>query len=335
MRAMVLNAPNELLALTDVHMPAPRASGILLRVEACAVCRTDLHIFHGELTAPYLPLILGHQIVGTVVKKGKRATRFQVSDRVGVSWLGQTCGGCRFCQQGRENLCTSAQFTGYHLNGGFAEFCCADERYCFPLPSAFSPISLAPLLCGGLIGWRAFRLASSFKKFGFYGFGSAAHILIQLATLEKKKVYAFTRPGDLAAQRLAEKLGAVWAGSSEESPPTPLEAALIFAPIGALVPQALQAVAPGGSVICLGIHMSDIPAFPYSLLYQERSLTSVANLTRQDGETFFARIKGETITTKTTIYPLEQANEALRDLDGGKITGSAVISVASSSEKGC
>ncbi len=324
---MVLESPKTPLRLLEVPIPVPQDGQILVKIHTCALCRTDLHIVDGELPLPRLPLIMGHQIVGIVVELGQNSNRFEIGQRVGVPWLGRTCGQCRFCLSQRENLCENAQFTGYHLDGGYAEFCIANENYCHPLPDAYSDLQVAPLLCGGLIGFRAFRMTGIAHKLGFYGFGSSAHILIQIARHQGKEVYAFTRTGDVAAQALAKKLGAIWAGSSEESPPVLLDAALIFAPVGKLVPQALQAIEKGGSVVCAGIHMSDIPSFPYELIYGERLIRSVANLTREDGVEFFKIAAEFLIHTQVTTYPLEDANKALEDLREGKITGSAVITL--------
>ncbi|MBS0605377.1 MAG: zinc-dependent alcohol dehydrogenase family protein [Verrucomicrobia bacterium] len=328
MRAMVLEAPQNPLRLVNMPIPEPQEGQILLEVKACAACRTDLHIVDGEISLPRSPLILGHQVVGIVKRLGPKAKRFKIGQRVGAAWVGKTCGACRFCLSNRENLCESALFTGYHYDGGFAEFCTANEDYCYLLPDCYSDSQVAPLLCGGLIGFRALRKTGSAQKLGFYGFGSSAHILIQIAKHQGKEVYAFTRHGDESAQSLAKKLGAVWAGSSEEMPPVLLDAAIIFAPVGKLVPQALRAVDKGGSVVCAGIHMSDIPSFPYELIYGERLVQSVANLTRDDGEKFFEIASRLLIHTQVASYSLEEANRALCDLREGKITGSAVISVS-------
>jgi propanol-preferring alcohol dehydrogenase len=329
MRAMVLESPKTLLRLTEVPIPEPQEEQILIKTQTCGVCRTDLHIADGELPLHRSPLIMGHQIVGIVAKQGPKAKRFKIGQRVGVPWVGKTCGRCRFCLSHRENLCENALFTGYDLDGGFAEFCVADENYCYPLPDTYSNLQAAPLLCGGLIGFRALRMTGTAQRLGFYGFGSSAHILIQIAKHQGKEVYVFTRRGDEPAQALAKKLGAVWAGSSEEVPPDLLDAAIVFAPVGKLVPQALRAIEKGGSVICAGIHMSDIPSFPYSLIYGERVLRTVANLTREDGEKFFEIASQISIHAQITEYPLEGANKALQDLREGKITGSAVIAFSS------
>lgn len=321
MQAMVLESPKTPLKLMTLEIPVPKKGELLLKVRACAVCRTDLHIYDHELTEPKLPLILGHQIVATVMNQGKV---FNPGDRVGVPWLGKTCGCCRFCTSSRENLCEEAQFTGYQINGGFAEYCTADENFCFALPREYSDIHVAPLLCGGLIGFRALRMAEG-KRIGFYGFGSAAHILTQIAGHQGKEVYAFTREGDSEAQGLARSLGAVWAGSSETAPPALLDAAIIFAPVGKLVPMALKCLDKGGSVICAGIHMSDIPSFPYDLIYGERIIRSVANLTREDGLEFFKVATKCKIDMKVTVYKLVDANQALDDLRRGRFVGSAVV----------
>jgi propanol-preferring alcohol dehydrogenase len=298
---------------------------VLLRVRACGVCRTDLHIVAGELPDPKLPLVLGHQIVGVVVRAGPGANRFVPGQRVGVPWLGWTCGECRYCQSGRENLCDRARFTGYTLDGGYAEYTVADERYCFPIPAGYPDEQAAPLLCAGLIGYRALRFVGEAQRLGFYGFGAAAHILTQVAVWKGRTVYAFTRPGDRESQVFARELGAAWAGGSDESPPEQLEAALIFAPVGALVPQALRAVEKGGIVVCAGIHMSDIPSFPYAWLWEERVIRSVANLTRQDGEAFLSLAPRVPVRTEVQLYRLEEANRALDDLRHGRFRGAAVL----------
>ncbi|HEY3418445.1 MAG TPA: zinc-dependent alcohol dehydrogenase family protein, partial [Armatimonadota bacterium] len=304
MRAMVLEAQQQPLRLLDMSDPVPGPGQVLLRVRACGVCRTDLHIVDGELPDPKLPLIPGHQIVGIVSGRGEEATRFQEGDRVGVPWLGWTDDTCRYCRSGRENLCDHARFTGYQIDGGFAEQCVADERYAFPIPAGYPDLKAAPLLCAGLIGFRAYRLAGEAERLGFYGFGSAAHILTQIAVHQGREVFAFTSPGDTAHQEFARRLGASWAGGSDEPSPVPLDAAIIFAPVGALVPAALRAVAKGGVVVTAGIHMSDIPAFPYGILWEERVLRSVANLTRQDAEEFLALSPQVPVHTEVTSYPL-------------------------------
>lgn len=328
MRAMVLERPGQPLVLRDLPVPEPGPGHVLLRVHACGVCRTDLHIVDGELLDPKLPLVLGHQIVGEVVRVGAGATRFVPGQRVGVPWLGWTCGECKYCRSGRENLCDRSRFTGYTLDGGYAEYTVADERYCFPIPEGYPDLQAAPLLCAGLIGYRALRFAGQAQRIGFYGFGAAAHILTQVAVWQGRQVYAFTRPGDHEGQAFARQLGAVWAGGSDELPPEPLEAALIFAPVGALVPQALRALEKGGTVVCAGIHMSDIPAFPYALLWEERVVRSVANLTRQDGEEFLSIAPKVPVRTEVQVYRLEDANRALDDLRAGRVRGAAVLQIA-------
>jgi propanol-preferring alcohol dehydrogenase len=325
MRAMVLERPGEPLQLRDLPVPEPGAGQLLLRVHACAVCRTDLHIIDGELPHPKLPLIPGHEIVGTVVAAGPGAAGHALGDRVGVGWLGWTCGECRYCTGGRENLCDRARFTGYDLDGGYAEYAVADARYCFALPSGYPDLQAAPLLCAGLIGYRTLRLAGDAERLGIYGFGAAAHLVAQLARYQGRRLFAFTRSGDLEAQRFARELGAEWVGASEAPPPEELDAALIFAPAGELVPAALRAVAKGGVVVCGGIHMSDIPSFPYSILWGERVLRSVANLTRRDGEEFLALAPQVPVRTEVQPYPLERANEALAALRSGAVRGAAVL----------
>jgi propanol-preferring alcohol dehydrogenase len=319
---MVLHAQRTPLRLEERPPPEPGPGQLLLHVRACAVCRTDLHIVDGELTRPKLPLIPGHQIVATVQQGG---TRFAAGQRVGVSWLGWTDGTCRFCRSGRENLCDAARFTGYDLDGGYAEYAVADERYCFPLPDSYDDLHAAPLLCAGLIGYRTLRLAGDAQRIGLYGFGSAAHLIAQVAAHQGRRVFAFTRPGDQEGQRFARDLGVVWAGGSDEKPPEELDAALIFAPVGALIPAALRAVGKGGTVVAGGIHMSDIPGFPYELLWGERIVRSVANLTRRDGEEFLG-IAGQTkLRVEVQRFPLEQANGALRALRAGQVRGAAVL----------
>ena len=326
MRAMVLSAAHRPLERQELAgTPHPEATQVLIRVHACGVCRTDLHIVDGELTQPKLPLVPGHEIIGTVAAAGQAVTRLHQGDRVGVPWLGWSCGECVFCRSGRENLCSRARFTGYDIDGGYAEYVLADERYCFAIPAKFSDIEAAPLMCAGLIGYRALRLAGEAERVGLYGFGAAAHILAQVAHYLGQRVYAFTKPGDLAGQEFARSLGAVWAGGSEEMPPAPLDAALIFAPVGALVPAALAATTKGGTVVCAGIHMSDIPGFPYRLLWEERIVRSVANLTRKDAEEFLAIAARVPIRTATTPFPLGDANEALARLRDGEIEGAAVL----------
>ena len=325
MRAMVMIAPGRALLEQDVPQPEPTPGQVLVRVGACAVCRTDLQILDGELGAARLPLILGHEIVGQVAALGNGATRFKVGDRVGIPWLGWTCGRCRYCESGRENLCESALFTGYTLNGGYAEYTVADERYCFSIPPAYSDVAAAPLLCAGLIGYRCLLKTEGAENVGIYGFGGAADIVAQIAIHEKRKIFAFTRPGDRATQEFATSLGASWTGASNELPPEKLDAAIIFASAGELVPQALKAIAPGGCVVCGGIHMSEIPAFSYDLLWRERKICSVANLTRRDGEEFLALAPIIPIRTETRTFRLEEANAALGQLRAGAFRGSAVL----------
>jgi propanol-preferring alcohol dehydrogenase len=328
MRAMVLEAAGAPLAGREVPVPRPGPEQVLIRVQACGVCRTDLHVVDGELSKPKLPLILGHEIVGTVAATGERVSQFRVGHRIGVPWLGHTCGQCRYCRQGRENLCDLPKFTGYTLDGGYAEYTVAHERYSFQLPEGYPAAQAAPLLCAGLIGYRSYRLAGDgVERLGIYGFGAAAHILIQVAGYQGKKVYAFTRPGDTETQGFARRLGAVWAGGSDEPPPEMLDAAIIFAPVGALIPAALRATAKGGTVVSGGIHMSDIPSFPYDILWGERVVRSVANLTRRDGEEFLAIAPKVPVTTEVQIFPLEEANEALNRLRSGQIQGAAVLKV--------
>ncbi len=325
MRAAVLDRAGIPLSVREIETPVAGPGRILVRVGACGVCRTDLHIADGELTEPKLPLVPGHQIVGTVVEMGKGVDGMSVGQRVGVPWLGSTCGKCEYCASGRENLCLSARFTGYDVDGGFAEYAVADARFAFPLPEGYPDLQVAPLLCGGLIGYRALRMAGEAKRIGFYGFGSAAHILAQVCKHQGREVYAFTRPGDAGAKALAIRVGAIWAGDSGQQPPAPLDAAVIFAPDGKLVPLALQAVDRGGSVICAGIHMSDIPSFPYGILWEERTVRSVANLTRADAREFLALAPRVSVRTEVRVFPLSAVNEALSTLRAGDIVGSAVI----------
>ncbi|GFE61701.1 zinc-dependent alcohol dehydrogenase family protein [Geobacter sp. AOG2] len=325
MRAMVMLRSNVTLMLRNIPVPLPVAGELLLKVTACGICRTDLHVVDGELTEPKLPLVPGHQIVGVVEKLGEGVTGFRRGDRVGVPWLGGTCGECDFCVSGRENLCDRALFTGYQKNGGFAEYCTADSRFCFPLPEGYPDTQAAPLLCAGLIGYRSLRMSGTGKRLGIYGFGSAAHIVTQVAVWQGREVYAFTRPGDAAGQQFAREMGACWAGGSFDAPPTPLDAAIIFAPAGELVPAALRAVGKGGVVVCGGIHMSDIPAFSYDILWGERSIVSVANLTRRDGVEFLKLAPQVPVRTEVEIFPLEQANEALAALREGRIRGAGVL----------
>ena len=327
MRALVLDAPGRPLRVADLPEPQPGPGATLVRVSVCGVCRTDLHVVDGELPDPKLPLVPGHQIVGTVVAGGEGAERFASGERVGVPWLGWTDGTCRYCRSGRENLCERARFTGYQLDGGYAELAVADERFCFPIPAGYPDAQAAPLLCAGLIGYRALRLAGDAERLGLYGFGSSAHIVAQVARHEGRRVFAFTRAGDEEAQRFARDLGADWAGDALGPPPEELDAAIVFAPVGALVPAALAAVARGGTVVCAGIHMSDIPSFPYSLLWEERVLRSVANLTRRDGEEFLALAPRVPVRTEVALHPLEAANEALARLRAGEVRGAAVLQV--------
>jgi alcohol dehydrogenase, propanol-preferring len=328
MKAMVLDAPGNPLVCRTLPLPVPGPDQVLIQVMACGVCRTDLHVVDGELTEPKLPIIPGHEIVGRVVKKGHLVDSFQVGDKIGVPWLGYTCGECAFCKRGRENLCDHPKFTGYTLDGGYAEYTVADRRYCFPLPGKYSDAEVAPLLCAGLIGYRSYRMAGEdAERIGIYGFGGAAHIITQIAVHQGKKIYAFNRPGDNEAGEFALKLGAVWAGDSTAMPPEPLDAAIIFAPVGSLLPTALRAIAKGGVVVCGGIHMSDIPSFPYSILWEERVVHSVANLTRKDGEELLSIAPRVPVKTETEVFPLAEANEALRRLREGKIRGAAVLKV--------
>ena len=311
--------------LTEVPNPRPGEGQVLIQVTACAVCRTDLHIVDGELDRPKPEVVPGHEIVGVIAETGTGADRFEIGDRVGVPWLGWTCGVCEFCRSGRENLCDRARFTGYDIDGGFAELTVADERFCFSLPDTYADVAAAPLLCAGLIGSRALRLAGDASTLGIYGFGAAAHIITQVAVSQGRDVYAFTRPGDTKGQDFARELGAVWAGDSETNAPVRLDAAVIFAPVGALVPLALRAVQKGGSVVCAGIHMSDIPTFAYRDLWEERILRSVANLTRQDALDFLALAPRVPVETRTVEYPLDAANEAIDDVRNGRINGAAVL----------
>lgn len=325
MQAMVLHKAKTPLRLEAIHLPDPQGHEITIRVEACGVCRTDLHVVDGDLTSPRLPLVPGHEIVGRVTATGPEVSPLEIGQRVGVPWLGRTCSRCAYCSMGKENLCDAPEFTGYTINGGFAEACIADARYVFPLSETSSPVALAPLLCAGLIGYRCLKLAGEARVLGLYGFGAAAHILTQIAVWQGREVHALTRPGDAEAQSFARSLGAVWAGGSDETPPAALDAAIIFAPVGALVPSALRVLRKGGRVICGGIHMSDIPTFPYADLWQERQIMSVANLTRQDGVEFFPLAESAGVTTQTRVYPLRAANDALDDLRQGRLQGAAVL----------
>jgi alcohol dehydrogenase, propanol-preferring len=325
MKAMQLTAPRTALKWVELPALEPGPGEILLKVRACGVCRTDLHVVDGDLTQGKLPIVPGHEIVGEVVALGEGAERFAVGERVGVPWLGATCGECAYCESGRENLCDGARFTGYHLDGGYAEYTLARERYAFAIPAQYDDVGAAPLLCAGLIGYRSLAAAGDAARLGIYGFGAAAHIVAQIARHQGRTVYAFTRPGDTGAQAFARRLGAAWAGGSDAVPPEPLDAAVIFAPVGALVPAALRATAKGGAVICAGIHMSEIPAFPYEILWGERVVRSVANLTRRDGEEFFRIAPQVPVKTATETFALGAANDALSRLRAGQITGAAVL----------
>ena len=325
MKAMQLAAARTVLKCVELAVPRPGLGELLIRVSACGVCRTDLHIVDGDLPNGRMPIVPGHEIVGKVAECGPGAERFAPGDRVGVPWLGATCGACGFCADGRENLCDDARFTGYHLDGGYAEYAVAKARFCFALPAGGSDVEAAPLLCAGLIGYRSLVMAGDARRLGIYGFGAAAHIVAQVARHQQREVYAFTRPGDVEGQVFARELGAVWAGDSTMAPPEPLEAAIVFAPVGALVVAALRATAKGGTVVCAGIHMSDIPSFPYHILWGERVIRSVANLTRRDGEKFLTLASQVPVRTSTEVFKLEQANEALERLREGRITGAAVL----------
>jgi propanol-preferring alcohol dehydrogenase len=328
MRAMVLNEPKRPLELRDVPKPKPGRGQLLVRVSTCAVCRTDLHVVDGELPDPKLPLILGHQIVGRVEEIGEENSNFAIGDRVGIPWLGWTDGDCAYCRSGRENLCDNARFTGYTVDGGYAEFTVADARYCFHLPDRYDDVEVAPLLCAGLIGYRSYRKTGDSRRLGIYGFGNAAHLIAQIALHQGRELFVFTRSGDTATQQAARELGAVWAGGSDEMPPERLDAAIIFASVGPLVPAALRALAKGGIVVCGGIHMTDIPSFPYADLWEERVITSVANLTRGDGEEFLELAPRVPVQTHTEAFPLEQANTALDSFRAGKLKGTAVLTIA-------
>ncbi|HEX6204689.1 MAG TPA: zinc-dependent alcohol dehydrogenase family protein [Solirubrobacterales bacterium] len=330
MRAMVLERQRQPLRPAELPEPAPGPGQVQLEVRACGVCRTDLHILDGDLAEPKLPLVMGHQIVGVVREAGEGAERFAPGERVGVPWLGWTDGECRYCRSGRENLCDHAKFTGYDIDGGYAEVAVADERFCFPIPDGYPDLQAAPLLCAGLIGYRALRLVGEAERVGFYGFGAAAHILCQVAVHEGRRVFAFTREGDEETQAFARELGAEWAGSSDQAPPEQLDGAIVFAPVGALMTAALRASAKGARIISAGIHMSDIPSFPYAELWGERSLGSVANLTRRDGEEFIPLAPQVPVRTEVEVYPLEEANQALEDLRAGRFRGAAVLQVAGS-----
>jgi propanol-preferring alcohol dehydrogenase len=328
MKVFILDSQAHCLRPAELPKPVPGDDDILLKVSACGVCRTDLHIVDGELPNPKKNLVPGHQIVGTIEALGKNVNGFSTGERVGVPWLGFTCGKCSFCRSGRENLCDHARLTGYHIDGGFAGYTIAHYQFCFKLPDNYTDEQAAPLLCAGLIGWRALSMTGSAKVLGFYGFGASAHILIQVAKFQGKEIFVFTRPSDKEGQKFARGLGAVWAGDSDMKPPRPLEAAIIFAPVGSLVPAALGTVIKGGTVVCAGIHMSDIPSFPYKLLWEERSLVSVANLTRKDGEEFLALARKMQIRTTVETYPMDQVNDALNDLRNGKVLGAAVVTLS-------
>ncbi|STY29274.1 alcohol dehydrogenase [Legionella wadsworthii] len=327
MYAMVMEKPKQQLIYKKVKKPHPQDNEVLIKVHTCGICRTDLHVIDAELKNPKLPLIPGHQIIGTIEQIGSGVTGFVLGQKVGVPWLGGSCGICKFCLSGRENLCDHAQFTGYNIDGGFAEYCVANHQFCFPIPEGYSDVQAAPLLCAGLIGYRALLKTNQAKHLGLYGFGAAAHILIQVAQKQGKTVYAFTRQGDQKAQEFAVQLGATWAGDSEQKSPHPLDAAIIFAPEGKLVPLALSNTIKGGVVVCAGIHMSDIPSFPYQILWGERTLCSVANLTRNDGEAFLSLAPSIPVKTEVHTYPLSQVNIALDDLRHGRFTGAAVIAI--------
>jgi len=322
---MILDAPGQSLRQADVPLPITGADGVLLKVSSCGVCRTDVHVRDGDLPKPKQPLILGHEIVGVVVEKGARVERFAIGQRLGVPWLGHTCGHCRYCMNGRENLCDEALFTGYTLDGGYAEYTVADQRYCLPLPEGYTDAEAAPLLCAGLIGYRALMATDGAERLGIYGFGAAAHIITQVARAQGRKTFAFTKPGDAAGQRFAIELGAAWAGDSTAPPPEQMDAAIIFAPVGALITQALRHTAKGGTVVCAGIHMSDVPKFPYSLLWGERMVRSIANLTRRDGEEFLDLAPRLGVRTEVELFRLESANEALDCLRQGRVRGAAVL----------
>lgn len=325
MRAMVLEKPRHPLKAVDLPKPRPGPGQVLVKVHACGICRTDLHVVDGELPNPKLPLVPGHEIIGRVAELGEHAGRFKMGDRIGIPWVGWTDGICRFCKSGRENLCDNGRFTGYTIDGGYAEYTVADERFCFPIPTAYTDAEAAPLMCAGLLGYRSLVKTGGGERLGIYGFGAAAHIIAQVARHQGRKIYAFTRPGDLKGQESARTFGASWAGGSDTLPPERLDAAIIFAPVGALVPQALKALDKGGVVVCGGIHMSDIPEFPYDWLWEERSICSVANLTRHDGEEFLALAPRVPVISKVRTFPLEEANEAIDSVKHGKVEGAAVL----------
>jgi len=326
-KAMQFSRPGEGLRLAELPTPEPDAGQVLVKVRTCGVCRTDLHVVDSELPNPKLPIIPGHEIVGRVETLGGGVDRFEIGERVGVPWLGFTCGTCQHCTSGSENLCDDASFTGYQIDGGYAEYAVADARYCFPIHGDYDDAEAAPLLCAGLIGYRALRMAGDAERLGIYGFGAAGHIVAQVARWQGRRVFAFTRPGDVEAQSFARDLGAEWAGDSGETAPERLDAAILFAPVGSLVPAALAAVAKGGTVVCAGIHMSDIPSFPYRILWEERSIRSVANLTRRDAEEFLALAPEVPVRTETVLFPLDEANEALRRLRSGELRGAAVLTM--------
>lgn len=331
MRAMVLESAKRPLRAMEVSVPRPGSHQVLIKISACGVCRTDLHIVDGDLSNPKIPLIPGHEIVGTVIELGEHVENFSIGDRVGVPWLGYTCRRCRYCKKGQENLCDRALFTGFTIDGGYAEYAVADQRYCFNIPNVYGDAEAAPLLCAGLIGYRSYLMIGQYaERIGIYGFGAAAHIIAQVAVYQKKQIYAFTRPGDTVAQEFARRLGAAWAGDSTDLPPEELDAAIIFAPVGSLLPVALRATAKGGIVVCGGIHMSDIPSFPYRILWEERIVRSVANLTRRDGEELLAIAPKVPVKTEVQVFPLEQANKALNMLRQGKIQGAPVLLMSSS-----
>ena len=325
MHAMMLDAPGRPLVYRRCPRPEPGPGQVLVEVSACAVCRTDLHVVDGDLTEPKLPIVPGHEIIGRVVASGEGVEAFAAGERVGIPWLGWTCGECRYCRSGQENLCPNARFTGYQIDGGYADYTVADARYCFPIHGDYSDAEAAPLLCAGLIGYRSLTMAGDAERLGIYGFGAAAHIVAQVARHQGRRLFAFTRPGDEAAQAFAGRLGAEWVGGSDEAPPEELDAAIIFAPVGPLVPAALRTIRPGGTVVCAGIHMSDIPAFPYDILWREKRLVSVANLTRRDGEAFLELAPKVPVKTEIETFPMDQANEALRRLREGELTGAAVL----------
>ena len=325
MHAMVLDAPRQVLRSRTVARPEPGPGQVLVKVSACAVCRTDLHVVDGDLKEPKLPIVPGHEIVGHVVEAGEGTEGLASGDRVGIPWLGWTCGRCPYCRSGQENLCTEARFTGYQIDGGYAEYTVADARYCFPIHGAYTDAEAAPLLCAGLIGYRSLAMAGDAERLGVYGFGAAAHIVAQVARFQGRRLFAFTREGDTVAQAFARRLGAEWVGGSDEAPPEQLDAAIIFAPVGPLVPAALRAIRPGGIVVCGGIHMSDIPAFPYDILWREKKIVSVANLTRRDGDEFLKLAPQVPVKTEIETFSMDQANEALRRLRDGELTGAAVL----------